>query len=441
MEPPSQEIESFIEENKQDILQKTQASGVKELQEDYGCYVAEDAMIDAPSINTKSITSERFHSSKSSSKSQNTGGSAENKGICKSGIRNPFSSVEFEKYNSKTVKKSDLQENLDEEEKGSQHLRRSERIQKLKEKNLNNAKKDKEEKKEKKDESEEVDGQISSAVIKQMESFVIERENNKVSMESIWGYQDVKRELKVNFIFRQLNPELYEGNDPVRSLLLYGPPGNGKTLFAQVLAAEMKRDFINVKTANLLSKWHGGSENILEYLFRFVEKREPCVVFFDEIDSLFKSREQSSDDSISRLVNIFNMNVGGVRDILKKDIILVGATNLYKELDISIKRRFLLHIKIVPPPRETVSEIIAKEMSGVRGEIVNKDYEKIVDMLTGYCISDIITICNIVANQPFAELTTQEVISFTKEDIRAITYEDFKRAIKQRGPSYIYDNN
>ena len=58
-----------------------------------------------------------------------------------------------------------------------------------------------------------VDGQISSGVIRQIESFVIERENNKVSMESICGYQDIKKELKINFIFRQLNPELYDGKD------------------------------------------------------------------------------------------------------------------------------------------------------------------------------------------------------------------------------------
>ena len=135
------------------------------------------------------------------------------------------------------------------------------------------------------------------------------------------------------------------------------------------------------------------------------------------------------------------MNVGGVRDILKKDIILVGATNLYKELDSSIKRRFHLHLKIKPPPRETVPEIIAREMRGVRGKIINRDYEKIVDMLTGYCISDIITICNIVANQPFTELTTQQVISYTKEDIRAITYQDIKSAIDQREPSYIYEDS
>ena len=114
-----------------------------------------------------------------------------------------------------------------------------------------------------------------------MEYFVIKREYNQASMESICGNQDVKKKLKVNFIFRQINPKLCIGKEPVRSLHLYGPPGNGKTLFAQVLAAEMKRDFINVKTANLLSKWHGGTENILEYLFRFAEKHEPWVIFFD----------------------------------------------------------------------------------------------------------------------------------------------------------------
>ena len=105
----------------------------------------------------------------------------------------------------------------------------------------------------------------------------------------------------------------------VRPLLLYGPSVNGKTLFTQVLAAEMKRDFINVKAANLLSKWYGGSENTLEYLFRFVKKYEQCVIFFDEIDPLFKSKEQSSNDSFSRSVNILNMDVGGERDIQKKE--------------------------------------------------------------------------------------------------------------------------
>ena len=86
---------------------------------------------------------------------------------------------------------------------------------------------------------------------------------------------------------------------------------------------------------------------------------------------------------------------------------------------------------IESPSRYTISELISKKLVGVKGDIKDEEYEKMLDLLKEFCITDIIKICDIVANQPYYELTSQQVKTFKYEDIRAITFTDFKNAIEE----------
>ena len=163
----------------------------------------------------------------------------------------------------------------------------------------------------------------------------------------------------------------------------------------------MKRDLINVKTSDLLSKWQESPENIIDCLFRLAEEHEIWVIFFDKIDSLFLSRDLNKDGLFSQQIKVFNHHVGGVKSISTKDIILVWTNNKYDSLDNTIIRRFDDHIMINSSPRDTLSEIIIKQLVGVKGDIKDKEYEQIVNLLKGFCIEDTIKIYDIVANQPY----------------------------------------
>ena len=398
--------------------------GIEEIQEG----IRED--VDVRSFNSKFITPEKssnFNKEKGSPKSNEINNA---RGLSSLNIRNPFNQADFKRKQDWTTFKHDAIIDIvhEENKESTPKLRRSARLQNKKQNKMitRKGKKEIEEKKENRDEV-----HIPKSVIKQLESFIITKESNKVSMMSIIGYNDVKQKLKASFVYRILNPSLFANRKPIKSLLLYGPPWNGKTLFVQALATEMKRDLISVKTGDLLSKWQDFQENIVDCLFRLALVHEPWVIFFDEIDSLFLFRDLNKDGLSSKLVYAFNQYVGGVKNIFTKDIILVGATNQYDKLDSSIIRRFDEQIMIESPSRDTISELISKQLVGVKGDIKDDEYQQILDLLKEFCITDIIKICDIVANQPYYELTSQQVKTFKYEDIRAITFTDFKNAIDE----------
>lgn len=162
-----------------------------------------------------------------------------------------------------------------------------------------------------------------------------------VSWEDIGGLEGVKRELKELVQYPVEHPEkfLKFGMQPSKGVLFYGPPGCGKTLLAKAIANECQANFISVKGPELLTMWFGESESNVRDIFDKARSAAPCVLFFDELDSIAKSRGGSAGDgggAADRVINQVLTEMDGVG--AKKNVFIIGATNRPDIIDSAVMR-------------------------------------------------------------------------------------------------------
>jgi len=149
------------------------------------------------------------------------------------------------------------------------------------------------------------------------------------------------------------------GIDPPKGILLYGPPGTGKTLLAKAVATESEANFIGVKGPEVLSKWVGESERAIREIFRKARQAAPCVIFFDEIDSIAPRRGQRFDSGVTdRIVNQLLTEMDGLERL--EGVVVIGATNRPDILDPALLRpgRFDRLIYVPPPDERARLEIL-----------------------------------------------------------------------------------
>ncbi len=164
-------------------------------------------------------------------------------------------------------------------------------------------------------------------------------ETPNVDWESIGGLGKIKEELKEAVEWPMKYPESFDrmGIRPSRGILLYGPPGTGKTLLAKAVAKESEANFIQVKGPSLLSMWVGKSEEAVRKIFERARQVAPCIVFFDEIDSLAGKRGQEAGTKVTeRVLNQILAEMDGLEDL--NDVLVVGATNRPDMLDPALLR-------------------------------------------------------------------------------------------------------
>ncbi|HZW58110.1 MAG TPA: CDC48 family AAA ATPase [Nitrososphaerales archaeon] len=177
-------------------------------------------------------------------------------------------------------------------------------------------------------------------------------ETPKVPWDQIGGLEAVKRTMVENVVWAVRNPERFEkvGVSPTRGMLLYGPPGCGKTLLAKALATETGANLILVRGPEVLSKWLGESERAIREIFKKAKSSSPCIVFLEEIDSIAVTRagpDQNTDRVLSQLLAEID-NCGS-----SSDVFVLGATNRPDLIDVSLLRPGRLELLVyVPPPTE-----------------------------------------------------------------------------------------
>ena len=142
-------------------------------------------------------------------------------------------------------------------------------------------------------------------VVRQIEDSILDHSPN-IAWEDIQGLDDVKKLLKETIVLPTLRPDIFKGIlSPAKGILLYGPPGNGKTLLAKAIATECKSTFFSCSAVTLTSKWMGESEKLVRTLFALAYEREPSVIFIDEIDSIMGSRGGNEHEASRRLKTEF----------------------------------------------------------------------------------------------------------------------------------------
>ena len=267
----------------------------------------------------------------------------------------------------------------------------------------------------------------------------------EVHWEDIGGLDHVKQQLREAIEWPLKHPEYFEemGIEPPKGILLFGPPGCGKTLLAKAVATESEANFITIKGPEVLSKWVGESEKAIREIFRKARQAAPCIVFFDEIDSIAPRRGLRTDAGVTdRIVNQLLTEMDGIT--LLKNIVIIAATNRPDILDPALLRpgRFD-RIIYVPLPDEKARLEIFKVHTRKMPLAEDVNLEELAKRTKGYTGADISALCREAAMTALREagkptkihmkhfIKAMEAVppSITEEDLKI--YEEAMKAFKR----------
>jgi transitional endoplasmic reticulum ATPase len=226
-------------------------------------------------------------------------------------------------------------------------------------------------------------------------------ENPDVKWDEVGGLAEVKRELMEAVEWPMKYPELYEklGHKMPRGILLHGPSGTGKTLMAKAVATQSEANFVSVRGPELLSKWVGESERGIREIFKRARQSAPCVIFFDEIDSIAPIRGAGGETVVTeRVVSQLLTELDGMENM--HGVVVLAATNRADMIDPALLRpgRFDKIIQIPLPDKESrksILEINCKDIPIADPKGPDKiDYEKLAEMTDGMSGADVASIAN-----------------------------------------------
>jgi transitional endoplasmic reticulum ATPase len=258
-----------------------------------------------------------------------------------------------------------------------------------------------------------------------------------INFNHVGGMEGVKKEIDLKIIKPLLHPELYKayGKKIGGGILLYGPPGCGKTFIAKATAGQVNARFISVGLNDILDMWIGSSEKNLHNIFEIARQNTPGVLFFDEIDALGASRSDMKQSSGRHLINQFLQELDGI-DNNNDGILIIGATNTPWHLDPAFRRpgRFD-RIVFVPTPDDAArTSIFELKLKGK--PIDNIDYKQLAAKLEGYSGADIEAVIDIAIEEKLEAsftdgipkpLTTKDLLNASKKH-KASTQEWFTTA-------------
>ncbi|MFP3985273.1 MAG: CDC48 family AAA ATPase, partial [Candidatus Bathyarchaeia archaeon] len=257
-------------------------------------------------------------------------------------------------------------------------------------------------------------------------------ETPTVNWKDIGGLEEVKQELIEAVEWPLKNPEVFKrlGIRPPKGILLFGPPGCGKTMLARAVATESEANFITIKGPEVFSKWVGESEKAIREVFRKARMAAPAVIFFDEFDSLVPRRGMGFADSgvTERVISQLLTEMDGILSL--EDVVVIAATNRPDIIDRAVLRpgRFDRLI-YVPEPDEKARSEIFKIYTKDMPLNVDVNLETLPRITKGYSGADIEALCR------------EAALNALRKDINAkvVTSEDFKEAASKIGPSISSD--
>ncbi|CAL4067466.1 unnamed protein product, partial [Meganyctiphanes norvegica] len=253
-----------------------------------------------------------------------------------------------------------------------------------------------------------------------------------VTWDDIAGQEVAKRALQEIVILPSLRPELFTGlRAPARGMLLFGPPGNGKTMLARAVANESSATFFNISASSLTSKYVGEGEKLVKALFSVARELQPSIIFIDEIDSLLSDRREGEHEASRRLKTEFLVEFDGLKSDAEERILVMGATNRPQELDDAALRRFSKRVYVALPDKGTRVAMLSHLTAKQKCDMSSRDMEVLAGLTEGYSGSDLTSLAKDSALAPIRELKPEQLVTCDLQDVRGISLADFKESLKK----------
>ncbi|KAL2518965.1 AAA-type ATPase family protein [Abeliophyllum distichum] len=232
-----------------------------------------------------------------------------------------------------------------------------------------------------------------------------------VTFDDIGALENVKDTLKELVMLPLQRPELFSKGQltkPCKGILLFGPPGTGKTMLAKAVATEAGANFINISMSSITSKWFGEGEKYVKAVFSLASKIAPSVIFVDEVDSMLGRRENPGEhEAMRKMKNEFMVNWDGLRTKDKERVLVLGATNRPFDLDEAVIRRLPRRLMVNLPDAQNRDKILRVILA--KEELApNVDLDVVANMTAGYSGSDLKNLCVTAAHCPIREILEKE---------------------------------
>lgn len=251
----------------------------------------------------------------------------------------------------------------------------------------------------------------------------------KEKFADVGGMNRIKDEISIKIIQPLQNPDLYKafGKKIGGGILLYGPPGCGKTFIAKATAGEINAKFIAIGLHDILDMWIGNSEKNLHEIFEVARRNTPCVLFFDEVDAMGASRSDLKQSAMRHTINQFLSEMDGV-NADNDGVLILAATNAPWSVDAAFRRpgRFDRVVFVEPPDGPARSEIITSLLAGKPTE--NIDAGKIAAATDKYSGADLKAVVDIAVEEKLRE-------SMSAGGLKPISTKDLLNAVKKHRPT------
>lgn len=265
---------------------------------------------------------------------------------------------------------------------------------------------------------------------------------DEVFWEDIAGLEAAKNSLKETVVYPLLRPDLFSGlREPVTGMLLFGPPGTGKTMLARAVATQAKATFFSISASSLTSKYLGESEKLVRALFVLAKELSPSIIFVDEIDSLLSSRGEGEHESSRRLKTEFLIQwsnlakaAAGSKNAMDARVLVLAATNLPWAIDDAARRRFVRRQYIPLPEDTTRFQHLNHLIRHQKHTLTQEDVHEITALTDGFSGSDLTALAKDAAMGPLRSLG-DALLTTDFDKIRPMGPEDFKASLRTIRPS------